>query len=475
MKAAPREHSARSSRRWLRIAAIAVAAVTLASCRALPPAAVIGTAAVSHAIPQVDATGPAATASSARHEAASTAVEASTPDAPATIVATAATHDDEWQTEVRHAAPAAVDDRSRVVRTGLEAPSPALPRIHDPAVMPAGCRGGACGPIPCRGTCGPVACGPCVAFEGLPPIVSPCLVCDGGDHAAPAVPVGESGIKHLTAGDTVARFRPDDHMPDADDVRIVASNCACVFAPRFAAVREVTRPAQDAVPEGPRGLSLPTGPELRTRGEPVCGKVQTTALESARVALPGFAVEDRLGPLAVDQGEGPSENDLAQGPQERVLDERLELERRRQQPLIKVGFDVPVAWTCIKGANVLLRDQAAQVVAADRGTATLRFEEPGRAELTLCKRAGTDTARQGEELDFTIYMLNSGDRALTGIVLADALPTRLVYVPDSAAASLPAEFATATGDDGSVVLTWRLQETLRPGESGFVRFRTVVK
>ena len=100
---------------------------------------------------------------------------------------------------------------------------------------------------------------------------------------------------------------------------------------------------------------------------------------------------------------------------------------------------------------------------------------PGRAELTLCKRAGTDTARQGEELDFTIYMLNSGDRPLTGIVLADALPARLVYVPDSAAASVASAFATETGDDGSTVLTWRLQRTLRPGESGFVRFRTVVK
>jgi uncharacterized repeat protein (TIGR01451 family) len=113
-------------------------------------------------------------------------------------------------------------------------------------------------------------------------------------------------------------------------------------------------------------------------------------------------------------------------------------------------------------------------VAADRGTATLRFESPGRSELTLCKRAGTDTARQGEEIDFMIYMLNSGDRPLTGIVLADALPERLTLVPESPACSLPAEFATETGDDGSVVLTWRLTEPLPAGESGFVRFRTLV-
>jgi uncharacterized repeat protein (TIGR01451 family) len=122
-----------------------------------------------------------------------------------------------------------------------------------------------------------------------------------------------------------------------------------------------------------------------------------------------------------------------------------------------------------------MNDVAAQVMASDRGTAVLRFESPGRAELTLCKQAGTDTARVGEEIDFTIYMLNSGDRPLTGIVLADAIPARLEFVPDSAASNLPADFATETGDDGSVVLTWRLTEPLPAGSSGFVRFRAVVR
>jgi len=124
---------------------------------------------------------------------------------------------------------------------------------------------------------------------------------------------------------------------------------------------------------------------------------------------------------------------------------------------------------------VLADGRSAEVVAADRGTATPRFEEPGRAELTLCKRAGSDTARPGEELDFTIFMLNSGDRPLAGVVLADALPARLSFVEGSAAASVPADFSTATGDDGSTVLTWRLRESLPAGASGFVRFRTTVR
>jgi hypothetical protein len=72
-------------------------------------------------------------------------------------------------------------------------------------------------------------------------------------------------------------------------------------------------------------------------------------------------------------------------------------------------------------------------------------------------------------------MINSGDRPLADVVLVDALPERLELVAGSPASSLPADFDTDRGDDGSVVLRWRIKATLRPGESGFVRFRTLVR
>ena len=59
-----------------------------------------------------------------------------------------------------------------------------------------------------------------------------------------------------------------------------------------------------------------------------------------------------------------------------------------------------------------------------------------------------NTARVGEELDFTIFVLNSGDRALDDIVLVDTLPDRLTLIPESPAASLPADVSTGTADDG---------------------------
>jgi len=346
----------------------------------------------------------------------------------------------------------------------------ACPQCRDGVVRPA-CRSGGC---PAEACPAPV----CLPPPGVPTAV-PCLVCDGGDHGAPARPTGRRGLRNLTAGDTVARYRPAD-VPllaedDLSEVRLAASTCACVYAPRFSSVREVVRPSERAAPIGPRGLANDAQVDAAVDTLPVMARRQKLCPSHARVAQVGLAVEERLPPLAVDQADLPEASINADKPVERALDEHPAVASRVQTPRIKVGFDVPVAWTCVKGAQVIVDGQAAEVIAADQGTATLRLEEPGRAELTLCKRAGSDTARVGEELDFTIFLLNSGDRALTDITLVDAIPKRLALVPDSAASSLPADIATGTGDDGSVVVTWRLTGTLAPGEGGFVRFRTIVR
>ena len=343
------------------------------------------------------------------------------------------------------------------------------------------CRDAVSRPAACRaGTCPADACPPAVCLP--PPDVPtavPCLVCDGGDHDTPAWPTGRHGLRNLTAGDTVARYRPADVQLLADndltEVRLAASNCACVYAPRFSSVREVIRPNEEAAPVGPRGLANDAHVDAAVDTLPVLARRRQVGPSHARVAQVGLAVEERLPPLAVDQADLPEASINADAALERVRDEHPAVAGLVQTPRINVGFDVPVAWTCVKGAQVLVGDQAAEVIAADRGTATLRLEEPGRAELTLCKRAGSDTARVGEELDFTIVLLNSGDRTLADITLVDAIPKRLALVPQSPDASLPAEISTGTGDDGSVVVTWRLTGTLAPGESGFVRFRTIVR
>lgn len=339
------------------------------------------------------------------------------------------------------------------------------------AISTAGCEPDCC-PTP---VCPPPICPApvCLPPPAVPTVV-PCLVCDGGDQGTPAKPVGHSDLANLTAGDTVARYRPAD-AADHEEACLAVSNCACVYAPRFASVRELIRPHEGAAPVGPKGIAGDALVEAATDTVPVLGRTLLLAPASARKAQPMLAIEERIPALSVDQGDLPDESVNRENPVERVADEMPLPATLVQAPRIKVGFDVPYAWTCVTGAQVTVKGETANVIAADQGTATLRLEEPGRCELTLCKRAGSDTARQGEELDFTIFLLNSGDRPLDDIVLVDALPKRLELIPGSPASNLPAAISTGTGDDGSVVVTWKIEQALRPGEGGFVRLRTIVR
>ena len=433
---------------WLRIVAIATGAIILASCRSLTAPTALSTTVL-------------------------TATSADTADSTAFVTDEVAPLDDLAAPDAP-AALARADDGVRVV--GLETPCPPLPRLHR-----RGCRSGRCSA--CQMGTDACAVGSCPTPICLPapgvPTAGPCLVCDGGDHGAPARPAARLGLENLTAGDTVARYRPADALllddDDTSEVQLVTSNCTCVYAPRFSSVRELIRPHEEAVPVGPKGLANDEHVDAAIDRIPVVARTHRVGPDLARTALVGLAVEERLPALAVDQADLPEASINAEQPVERARDEHPAVAALVQTPRIKVGFDVPLAWTCVKGAQVLVGDQAAEVVASDQGTATLRLEEPGRAELTLCKRAGSDTARVGEELDFTIFLLNSGDRPLADIVLVDALPKRLALVPQSAASSLPADISIGAGDDGSVVVKWRLTGSLAPGAGGFVRFRTIVR
>lgn len=344
--------------------------------------------------------------------------------------------------------------------------------------------------MPCR-TCEPETCRPCPPLAIVPPPPVPvariCKVCDGGDHGAPAKPKGDSAIVNLTAGDTVARFRAadDDEDPDglghegrasdSDCDCLTIANCACVCAPRFASVREVVMPHEDFAPTGPVAAALDAGPEVADRRQRSRAGTQRLPPVLARRALPELAVVEAAPPLGLDHKRLPGETPYVCTPAEDVLDVQPELARKNLRPKIAIAFDVPLAWTCLSQAQVMVQEQAADVVTVDRGTAVLRLKCPGRAELSLCKTAGSATARSGEELDFTIALVNTGDRTLEGIVLVDALPKRLSFVPDSADSTLPADFTLETADDGAVVLKWTLREPLAPGASGFVRFRTLVR
>ena len=325
----------------------------------------------------------------------------------------------------------------------------------------------------CEPTAPCPTCGPVMRPLPPPPLAGGCLICDGGDHLAPAKAVGTAEIARLTAGDTVARYRAEDDL--AEETCIAVSNCTCVFAPRFASVREVVRPFEDSVIAATLRVETDDTVEIDTGLDPVLSGRRRIGPDTARQKSTGIGIETTAVALAVAEELLPDAAIGEEHPQAASTEQNTEPLARVQDIRDVVGFDIPYAWTCLQEASVVIGEKPAAVISSDRTTATLRIEEEGRAELTISKSAGNTTARPGEELDFTIAFFNSGTRPLADIVLVDALPQRLDYIVDSADATVPARFSTGTGDDGSVVLTWQLSETLEPGETGFVRFRTKVR
>jgi hypothetical protein len=262
---------------WLRLLAIATAAVILASCRSLTTPLSATATAVTVLPEDVLPEAGAATDTDPLAGSLAAALAGDQPDSARPVIPAAVAPDPDaiGITAATATAPASLRRHEGVVPVGLEAPSPPLPRLAcrdcppagrgpawpgrlGPGACPTGsCRSGRCQPLACpTGSCPTDFCQPvaCLPYERAVPVIRPCLVCDGGDHGAVAKAVGPDGLANLTAGDTVARYRPADDGPESDRVWIAESNCACVYAPRFAAVREVVRPLEDAAPVGPGGL-----------------------------------------------------------------------------------------------------------------------------------------------------------------------------------------------------------------------------
>ena len=325
----------------------------------------------------------------------------------------------------------------------------------------------------------------CTAYPGRTNIMHfaptlPPVICNGGDRRDSAYPVGRADIGGLSAGDTVARYRRDENS-DLNDINaarsshIAHTNCECIYAPRFGSVRNVTRLHEESVPLGPAGVSSDKSLASQTILQPPGNAAQLTSLQMARKSKSGLAVEERSGPLGVDTAMLPNQSLGQAKAGERVYDTHVKSADKKEHIAESVGIDIPIAWTRLTAANAVFNDQKADVTSASQGIATLRVESLGRAELTLCKRSGSDSARIGEEIDFTIAFLNSGDVPLTDIVIMDVLPQRLKLIESSPAANLPSEIKIVPAADGTTSVSWQLESPLEAGQSGFVRMRTIVQ
>ena len=295
---------------------------------------------------------------------------------------------------------------------------------------------------------------------------------DGGDGGVPVGATAEGQIRGLKAQDTVAQYETLDGR-----TLVEPSNRVYLYSPRFRAVRQVVSVQQNDQFEGSVGIHQPqrlaAQQDLRT---PWSNKqnVQTErqlgqkSLTTFRTRQWDGVMSSAIGPRGFQDAFLPFEN-LAV-----IRTGKFEM---AEMGWLARGVTAAIAWSHTQAVQVILDRKAATAVVQNEKAETIFSvdEPPARPKLRVIKVASTPFAEPGDTVDFTIRFDNVGNQVVGNVTILDNLTTRLEYVPDSAQASVPANFSTQGNEAGSLVLRWEITDPVQPGKGGILRFRCRVR
>ena len=293
---------------------------------------------------------------------------------------------------------------------------------------------------------------------------------DGGD-AEPRVRLrSDLSQVGLDPEDTVIQFETMDGKTQ------VESGCrVAVYAPRFASVRKRQRTAEREFAVRAQSAARPDGPGTLRENLPsakVSQPIRSANSDTVRVVE---AFRDRSRPM-------PAELVLPMVTVSEAFKpyEDLGLIRNgdlRTTDLAKLARATAAArtWTYVEELNVIIDGQEAIEESGTKRAAEVTHYKTEGARIRLCKVASDQMASPGDIISFTIRFDNTGEQLLKSLVITDSLAPRLEYVEKSQQSSLPADFSIKANNAGSSILRWELENGIKPGEGGLVRFSCKVR
>lgn len=314
--------------------------------------------------------------------------------------------------------------------------------------------------------------GPAGAYEtAAPPAASDEYLCDGGDFGSPTGVRADWTVEGLEQEDAVAHYDTLDGR-----VLVTPSNRVCIYAPRFAAVRQVVN-----LKVTERNLFIDEVIEdqrLATsdRTQPVATSVQRHATSINLADMPAiiFRGRQQAGGLENLGGTMSVYDSLAVYANLQII--RLGQVDGSDLPLIRRGMLAAITLSGDQPPQVVFGTKAAQAQMGLRQVGLIyQTDGPDSPRLRLVKLASTDHALPGEEVEFTLRYDNVGDQAIGNVTIVDNLATRLEYVVNTASSTADANFLTTPNGGGSTVLRWEIIEPLEPGRGGVLQFRARVR
>jgi uncharacterized repeat protein (TIGR01451 family) len=319
------------------------------------------------------------------------------------------------------------------------------------------------------------ACGPAQPWRppGIPaPWPHNEYLCDGGDQGLDVDVLPDWTVRGLDQEDTVAHYDTLDGQ-----TRVQPSNRVCLYAPRFAAVRQVSGLLTHEVHDRVAGMELPVGPQLHQERGIVTTVIQPVQperyLESDGPLL--FQEDVRGADVVADQGPlGMAGRLRAYEDLQLIRDGVFE---NTQKARLSISLDAALAWTEQQAVQVVIDNTTTVVATNDTGPQSVyRYEmPPGKPRVRVVKLASTAHAQPGELVEFTIRFDNIGDQPVGNVTIVDNLTTRLEYVPDTQECSREADFFTQENAGESLVLRWEIKAPLEVSEGGVIRFTCRVR
>ncbi len=296
-------------------------------------------------------------------------------------------------------------------------------------------------------------------------------LCDGGDQPPAARLNREDLVDGLQPEDTVVHYVTDD-----GDIEFQASNRTCLYAPRFASVRQVTGALSGGRAIGLAQVDMPVSAGRFEHELPGLVLTDSTELGHAEVARRIDAMREQIRGVPVEgilqlQQTGDVLEALAA-----LSMAELRTMQDEERAVLREHAMAAVTWTL---------DECLEVVVEDLRTPTLTrteelqgftiYEFPDAGRLQISKLADRADAQPGDIVRFVLRVQNVGDSAVNEVTLIDNLTTRLEYVEDSQTSTRDAEFQVMPNDSQSLRLMWKLDEPLKVGEEAIIRFECKVR
>ncbi len=296
-------------------------------------------------------------------------------------------------------------------------------------------------------------------------------LCDGGDRDVP-VHYDTAFRRGLESEDTILEYTDREGFE-----RMRPSNRVCIYAPRFASVRTVSRPHEESMTDEVAGvgqLAMTSGIHTRLKASHAIKREMTGRL-AVRSRASGLEMDAYQG--VVSQLRGPSVHDKLLNIYQALAFVRFGKIDDADTARLNYGIQAALLWTREENPVISSKTDMALEGHFQQASAVITaIDDKEEAEnLRIVKLADKNTAVPGDQIEFTIRYDNLGGREVHHIRIVDNLTPRLQYVDDSATSDRAGRLVLQDNGEGSQILIWELDEPLKGKTGGVVTFKARVR